>query len=550
MGAWFSIIAPLRDSILFISIPINTQWLESPVTLPHWLDEAAVGFYGNEVHIIGGDRAEEYGRQRIRYNISSNKFVNDGQFVLSSSTILNGISQFYYQLDSILYMINDDTFSIYNISTQQFTTNWMDLHIPDNYNLKHATTNAYKQRSCLVATHEYLFVIGGSSLVQHHGTNRTHIFNRSTQLWSLLHMNSPRTMLSCALDGNKLYAIGGKDTGETSLLDSIELLNITKIKYEQASWTLLKERLGIAVSGTRAITDEALHRIFVIGGYGSYYGWNYAETSNVNVIDTDTGTVTYLSYVLPYAVSTTAAIKVRNTLYCFGGWRETYKVDTFIYYTLPTAAPITQPTSIPTAITASPITAIPITAAPITTTSLITSYVVIDEDSNDSNEGVSDASLYIKIGAFVLAVIVIAFVLILLIWWVCVYRKKRGEPNPEQQEVMEIDVDENHLDTELGACGANVDAEGVNDDHEEGATVEGATVGMMRKQMMTPMVVARDPDEELYDVFGTKEEGTKGQTTENTAGETIRKTAGNTKQQKVIGDGELHKDVSRVLTIK
>eukprot|EP01084_Bolivina_argentea_P191587 329096_1 len=94
---------------------VDAQWIQSDVILPPGVDDAAVGFYDDQFYIFGGG---EYKRQLIRYNgsftvIGTNELPHD----------LHGNSQFYRQHGNTLYMIHDDTFTVYNFETKLFHNN-------------------------------------------------------------------------------------------------------------------------------------------------------------------------------------------------------------------------------------------------------------------------------------------------------------------------------------------------------------------------------------------------------------------------------------------
>eukprot|EP01083_Nonionella_stella_P289207 984235_1 len=116
---------------------MDAEWIQSDVILPPGVDDAAVGFYDDQIYIFGGG---EYKRQLIRYNgsftvIGTNELPHDlyggfydDQFYIfgggeykrqlirynGSFTVIGtnelphdlyGVSQFYRQHQNTLYMI-------------------------------------------------------------------------------------------------------------------------------------------------------------------------------------------------------------------------------------------------------------------------------------------------------------------------------------------------------------------------------------------------------------------------------------------------------------
>eukprot|EP01083_Nonionella_stella_P297025 1008909_1 len=302
-----------------------TMWIQSNVTIPRIIDESAVGFYEDEIYIFGGSVNK---RQIIRYDVTRNAFIDDGTDLLSADT--GSLAQFYAQSGDTMYFSKalDDTFSIYDFSRKQFT---------DNYITTPVTVNGF---TCLSATDEYLFVIGGKN----NGNTVQTLHLLSTE-WALSYMNTARRSSSCTIDRDRttLYAIAGQDQ---VYIDSIEMLNITDIGAQ--SWVLLDETLtDHGLQGTRALLHQKSNRIFVIGGFGP--NWS----NSVHIINTVTNHVTLSSDLLPYNVTTTAALIVDNILYAFGGYGDAHQsprlFDTWMFYILsnPTAFPSQTPTSFP-----------------------------------------------------------------------------------------------------------------------------------------------------------------------------------------------------------
>eukprot|EP01083_Nonionella_stella_P184955 673104_1 len=373
-----------------------TMWIQSNVTIPRIIDESAVGFYQDEIYIFGGSVDK---RQIIRYDVTRNAFIDDGTDLLSADT--RSLAQFYAQSGDVMYFSKafDDSFSIYDFSRKQFTDNWNDITTP-------VTVNGL---SCLSATDEYLFVIGGKN-----NGNTAQTLHLLSAEWAVSYMNTARRSSSCTIDRDRttLYAIAGQDQ---VYIDSIEMLNITDIGAQ--SWVLLDETLtDHGLQGTRALLHQKSNRIFVIGGFGP--NWS----NSVHIINTVTNHVTLSPDPLPYNVTTTAALIVDNILYAFGGYGDKHQsprqFDTWMFYILsnPTAFPSQTPTSFPsqtpTSFPSQTPSTFPSRSSPLTsdiilvsTTSIATHITTLAHQTSDKDDALSIAIIIALIVAC-LAVIV------------------------------------------------------------------------------------------------------------------------------------------------
>eukprot|EP01084_Bolivina_argentea_P194350 333453_1 len=324
---------------IFTNHVVDAQWIISTnSSLPRPSSNAAVGFYQNEIYILGGTPTANY-KQLFRYNIISDTFIDNGTDALPINTY--GYCTFYTQIRNILYMIDGPSLSIYNFETKQFTQNWMNINIPIWYDTQG------DRYSCLTSSDEYLFVVGLWNNINMISYNITQILNLSTYNWTMSYMIKRRDSLSCIVDitHNTLYAIGGFDKqSNPNYLDSIETL-IT-INMEQQVWLMMNETLTIPVQESAVVMFENM--IYVIGGY--YYDTENHYLDTVHIIDTVTKHVYLSPHRLSYGIRTPMAITVgTNILYCFGGYDGQHK-DEWIYYSLPTSDPSYTPTIIPTII--------------------------------------------------------------------------------------------------------------------------------------------------------------------------------------------------------
>eukprot|EP01083_Nonionella_stella_P167807 564944_1 len=278
----------------------DAAWILSDIKMSRDVDETAIGFYENEIYIFGG---WQYQKQLMRYNVIEEKFTDNGINALPLLVGGDNDGQFYHQYANILYMANDNRFAIYNFQTHQFIDHWDSITIP---------TSVGQREPCLVATHQYLFVIGG--YVNGQVFHSVQTFNLLSTSWTTTHMNVARR----------------------------EMMNYTNSTNHE--WTILNDTLATPCVGSRALTHEATNQIFVIGG-----ALSEAEEDSVDtmyIIDTITKQVTLSSDRLPYSVATCSAIILNNILYCFGGWggQPASKHDTWLYYVIATDSPSNEPT--------------------------------------------------------------------------------------------------------------------------------------------------------------------------------------------------------------
>eukprot|EP01083_Nonionella_stella_P017233 48183_1 len=326
--------SPLTISLFYIMLWIKftlkcaiSMWIQSNLTMPRAVDDAAVGFYDDEIYIFAETRI-------IRYNLMNGVFIDDGTDLLSAS--VRQTTRFYAQIEDIMYFRYRGRFSVFNFSNKQFTENWNNIKTP-------VSIATY---SCLSATDEYLFVLGGykDGVI----LNTMQILHLLSTNWTLSYMNTARHSSSCEIDRDRstLYVIAGVITNHEVYVDSIEMLNITDI--ETQSWVMLDETLtDHGLQGTRALLHQKSNRIFVIGGYDRVGDDIATFTNSVHIINTVTNQVTLSPDPLPYKVTTTAALIVDNILYSFGGCvagNNPCELNTWMFYILSTESPTFEPT--------------------------------------------------------------------------------------------------------------------------------------------------------------------------------------------------------------
>eukprot|EP01084_Bolivina_argentea_P119101 211222_1 len=286
----------------------HSEWQISSTLLPNPIIGSPIGFYNGDIYFIDGDMdyaIDFYNKKMIKYNIINDEFSapvtihNESWDSAYSSGFVDRMFQSYWtQSGNILYTVDTvDRFDVYNMNTNVFSTNWMNIGHPPN-----------NGRGCLTSTTQYLFSIN-------YFVSRLDF--STYQWWSgVPSMNSERIDLACIIDSNDmLYAIAGISGnnyyGPNSTISSIERISINSIQTQ--SWTYIDSLTQPAVN-TRAVIYKDF--IFVIGGMNYWYD-TYLDT--VHVIDGGTGTVTLLPDRLPWPIVDHSPVVANNILYVFGG---------------------------------------------------------------------------------------------------------------------------------------------------------------------------------------------------------------------------------------
>eukprot|EP01083_Nonionella_stella_P273243 926851_1 len=136
------------------------NWIAPSPTLPRDVFDAAVGYdsINNAIWILGSDYMGYEPQQLISYDIDSNLVTDYNATALSHNVY--GYSEFYTQIDDILYMIdplNGDKLSTFNVNTAQFTYYYQNIDIPHG-------VGTY---GCLASIDDVLFVLGGGTSEKH-----------------------------------------------------------------------------------------------------------------------------------------------------------------------------------------------------------------------------------------------------------------------------------------------------------------------------------------------------------------------------------------------
>eukprot|EP01083_Nonionella_stella_P163149 536171_1 len=299
-----------------------STWSSPNTTLPWPMKGFAVGEYNGTIVLIGGFDPQS---TSIAIEFADDYTGNFGLWNLSFP--IYGAGQFWLQNQENVYMIIDNTLSMFNMETKQhaiFTTALMPRSVG--------------WKGCLAGTDKYMFVIGGndgaaapiSSLL---------VFSLYANVW-LKNVSStilPHAAASCIVDHDHLWAIGGPPS-----MTTYERINITNITSN--AWHIVSD-LPYGAMGSRAVTVSGF--ISVIGGYN---GSNYFDI--VQIIDPNTGTASVAMDTLPYPVAYHGIVKVNDVIFAIGGLYtaggDEVTVDRWMYKQLtsnPTSVPTTHPST-------------------------------------------------------------------------------------------------------------------------------------------------------------------------------------------------------------
>eukprot|EP01084_Bolivina_argentea_P209824 357337_1 len=319
-------------STLFL-IPLLSQnydgWIhpQSP-KLPRPCNRMAVGYdyYTDTIRILGGEFSNK--KQLISYK--NNLFIDHGEFNLSYN--IYGAGQYYKQIENVLWMIDEsgDHLNTFDLNKLQLQYNYITIPLSS-------------RTACLtsfsIQNNNYLAVIGGIN-----GNHTSaQIFNINSSFWvsNVPNMQQPRKQLACAAHNQHVFAIGGEGDSQTTMLNSIEILNISDIDNIQSkTWSFIDNLLQTMSNNQALVYGDD---ILVIGGHGN----SGAVVDQINVINTITNTISLGGY-LSYHTVTLSSTLVFPYIYIFGKSNSSGIYDEWQYHILPTTAPTSVPTNSPT----------------------------------------------------------------------------------------------------------------------------------------------------------------------------------------------------------
>eukprot|EP01084_Bolivina_argentea_P157849 275051_1 len=292
----------------------------------------AVGYdeLQNEIILIGGGY---FGRKQVAgYNITDNTFTEYDY----SLTIQGGSSQFYTQINNLLYMINTKYpnyyLSVFQLNTRTLTQNYHNTSFPYQVSSGSCLTNW---------NNNYIIVIGGNPEGIY--SNDVAIYSISDNMWlpDVPKLQISRSSASCIAsnnpNNNNVYVFGGATNvwNQTKTIEKLDLYELIINKNTNIKWSYNNDPLSSSKSGTRVVIHG--ENAYIIGGSH----WKNRSLplilSEVDILNFVSDTVSPF-VALKYGVHKTGAIVVDDILYAFGGTglSRSRPVDIWQYFNLPT----------------------------------------------------------------------------------------------------------------------------------------------------------------------------------------------------------------------
>eukprot|EP01084_Bolivina_argentea_P059417 108515_1 len=281
-------------------------------TMPRGDTMMSIGTVNNTIYLLGGF----YERQQMtQYDCETGSFIYFRSSFLPNTTKCFGDAQFWTQLDTNLYILDDTDIhntkiSLYNMLTNEFVSDYES--IPNR-----VTVSDGMGRACLASIDNSIYVNGGITEILVNEPSlpiaTTYILNINTMEWGLApSMQIGRRSHSCIIHPNNkvLYSFGGDIIdGMTDTIERISTINI-----HDNIWIYLNETLSNAVRGLRSfIFGDNL--IIIIGGLDeSRKVYDY-----IHIIDTNDDSVILSDITLSFQSAFSAATMVGNIMYSFGG---------------------------------------------------------------------------------------------------------------------------------------------------------------------------------------------------------------------------------------
>eukprot|EP01084_Bolivina_argentea_P182322 314771_1 len=312
----------------------NGEWIQGSSIMPTGTFRACIGSYESTIYILGGSNSGH--SKRITYfDVDTEQFSRASQdftdYVRAPSIQIGSdiftIDRATYIQDPPLsntgYWVNGGFINVYSMAYNTYSTQYSTIPYTD------------RGQSCMTASEEYLFVLGGSD-------NRAQAMHLNTKQWTLLTpMKEQRSLFSCIYHSStqKLFAIAS-DTSHT-----IEYAVINDIN--SIVWTLMTQQFTQIISAhdSAVLVDDM---IWLIGGVvltdNTYAIVDILDV--VHIIDPVLETITISSEKLPYHTHAAGVIEHNRRVYVFGGcclYRNTY-----LMYQLPTSSPTNVPSLSPT----------------------------------------------------------------------------------------------------------------------------------------------------------------------------------------------------------
>eukprot|EP01083_Nonionella_stella_P134776 410000_1 len=264
--------------------------------LPRADHGSASGYHDHSVYLIGG-RLHPY--QLVEFIPETTRFIDHGEYFLNDTVY--GIAQFWTQVNDLIYLVTfEGNLGYFNMTDSR-------------YNNKPIPTNVIGNGSCIAASQEHLFIIGGSA------TNFS-ILEFATNLW----LENPPSRLTvpvlrysaCVVYYNYLWTFGGSyEIGWFSYTSSVvERISVINVMQNQWSYSHPMYK-NVSISHSQAVASQG--NIYLIGSSGQF---EVVQFEYPQIVDAVTGEVTLLfNQTWIYGVKDAAIINVNGIVYLFGG---------------------------------------------------------------------------------------------------------------------------------------------------------------------------------------------------------------------------------------
>eukprot|EP01084_Bolivina_argentea_P033486 61932_1 len=184
-------------NIVFFSIillpfysPTQSEWIShSNNTLPREDTMFAIGSYNGNIHLLGGFNKK---RQQTIYDINTDSFVFYRSLFLSNKNKVFGTAQFWTQIESNLYILDDlnqqnNKISVLNMETNTFISEFVSIPV---------TLSDGIGRACITSSSDSIFINGGIS--DQITMKSTYVLHIPTMLWGVASpMQTARRSHSC-----------------------------------------------------------------------------------------------------------------------------------------------------------------------------------------------------------------------------------------------------------------------------------------------------------------------------------------------------------------
>ena len=256
-----------------------------------------VSSHVNDANVFSG--SYEYQNQFVRYNITNNKFVDEGQYYLSDTEY--GFGTFYSQLNDMLFTITNGGDNIRVYFLQNMTREYLEEPIPYTVSASGCITSAE-------APIARLYVTGGTDTAGEAMRN-LQIFDFNSTVWIQgTDMGYSRASHGCIVVNDGLWVMGWAPE-----IESIDTIGIDNISI----WEI---KGSLSTSYIVSFAVVAVHdMIFVIGGYDKdcKSDGSACVIGTMYIIETKSGNVESES--MEVSLYGTAAIVIDSIIYRFGG---------------------------------------------------------------------------------------------------------------------------------------------------------------------------------------------------------------------------------------